>query len=332
MEVSSHGLELGRVDGCSFDVVAFTNLTQDHLDFHGDMQAYLASKTRLFRDHLAAGCAGVVNLDDPASGAFAEAGAAAGARLVGVTRDADADAEVRLESAEVGLGGTRARVRLGGDSVELALPLVGDFNVENLLVACGIGFALGIAPTAVARGVADCPQVPGRVERIGAEIEKAPQVIIDYAHTPDAVEKLLATLRPLSRGRLIAVFGCGGDRDRAKRPLMAEAVARHADGVVATSDNPRTEDPEHVLDDVESGLSELRRVAPEALGRERGTYVRLTDRREAIAAAIAVARPEDTVVIAGKGHEDYQIVGRERLPFSDCDEALRALRASAEAS
>jgi UDP-N-acetylmuramoyl-L-alanyl-D-glutamate--2,6-diaminopimelate ligase len=332
MEVSSHGLELGRVDGCRFDVVAFTNLTQDHLDFHGDMQSYLASKTRLFRHHLATDCAAVVNLDDPASGAFAETGAAAGARLVGVTRDADADAEVRLESAEVGLEGTRARVRFGGDSVELALPLVGDFNVENLLVACGIGFALGIGPAAIARGVADCPQVPGRVERIGAEIEKAPHVIVDYAHTPDAVEKLLATLRPLSRGRLIAVFGCGGDRDRAKRPLMAEAVARHADGVVATSDNPRTEDPEHVLDDVESGLSELRRVAPEALGRERGTYVRLSDRREAIAAAIAVARPEDTVVIAGKGHEDYQIVGRERLPFSDCDEALRALRAPAEAS
>jgi UDP-N-acetylmuramoyl-L-alanyl-D-glutamate--2,6-diaminopimelate ligase len=329
MEVSSHGLELGRVDGCRFDVAAFTNLTQDHLDFHGDMRAYRDSKTRLFRHHLSADSTGVVNLDDPAWEAFAEAGAAAGARIVGVTRDAEREADVRLESAEVGLEGTRARVRLGSERLDLALPLVGDFNLENLLVACGVGFALGIAPTAMARGVADCPQVPGRVERIGAELEKAPHVIVDYAHTPDAVEKLLATLRPLSSGRLIVVFGCGGDRDRAKRPLMAEAVAHHADGIVATSDNPRTEDPERILDDVAAGLAGLTRVAPAALGRERGTYVRLTDRREAIAAAIAVARPEDTVVIAGKGHEDYQIIGRDRLPFSDCNEALRALRSEA---
>jgi len=150
-------------------------------------------------------------------------------------------------------------------------------------------------------------------------------VIVDYAHTPDAVEKLLATLRPLCRGRLIAVFGCGGDRDRTKRPRMAEAVARYADRAVLTSDNPRTEDPEKILDDVERGLTELTRVAPEALDTER-SYARIADRRAAIAAALAIARPEDTVVLAGKGHEDYQILGREKIPFSDRAEALRALR------
>jgi UDP-N-acetylmuramoyl-L-alanyl-D-glutamate--2,6-diaminopimelate ligase len=151
-------------------------------------------------------------------------------------------------------------------------------------------------------------------------------VIVDYAHTPDAVDKLLATLRPLCPGRLIAVFGCGGDRDRKKRPLMAEAVARHADRIVATSDNPRTEDPERILEDVCEGLAGLARVAPEALDAPK-SYACLVDRRAAIEAALAIAAPDDTVVIAGKGHEDYQIIGRERLPFSDRDEAIRALRA-----
>ena len=171
--------------------------------------------------------------------------------------------------------------------------------------------------------------MPGRVERIGAEIEGAPNVLIDYAHTPDAVDKLLRTLRPLSRGRLITVFGCGGDRDRGKRPLMARAVAAWSDCAVATSDNPRTEDPETILDDVERGLDKLGRVAPEALGGAAHAYARVVDRRRAIELALAVARPEDTVVIAGKGHEDYQIIGRERLPFDDREEARRALRRAA---
>jgi len=328
MEVSSHGLALGRVDGCRFVVAGVTNLTQDHLDFHGTMDAYADAKTALFERFVDAEGAAVVNLDDPSADRFVAAAKRGRARVIGVSRDPARGADVVLESAEVTLEGTRARVRLPGraEPLAIALPLVGDFNLENLLVAVGIAHALGIAPERIAEGVAAVPQVPGRVERVGAEIPGAPTVLVDYAHTPDAVEKLLRTVRPLARGRLVTVFGCGGDRDRAKRPLMAEAVARYADRVVATSDNPRTEDPLAILADVERGLAKLERVEPAALDARAGAYAVVPDRREAIGLALALARPEDTVVIAGKGHEDYQIVGRERLPFDDRAEARAALR------
>jgi len=325
MEVSSHGLELGRVDGCRFDVGAFTNLTQDHLDFHRTMDAYRTSKTLLFERHLRPAGAAVVNADDASAGAFEAAARAAHARLVRVSRR-DADTDVFLEHAEVTMQGTRARLRLPSGPLEIALPLLGDFNLENLLVAAGIAVALGVAPEAIAAGASACPQVPGRVERIEAEAGPAPTVLVDYAHTPDAVEKVLRTLRPVTPGRLVTVFGCGGDRDRQKRPLMAEAVARWSDRVIATNDNPRTEDPLAILADVERGLGKLERVAPEALDRSAHAYAVLADRRAAIELAIAIGRPGDTVVLAGKGHEDYQIVGRERFPFSDCEEARRALR------
>jgi UDP-N-acetylmuramoyl-L-alanyl-D-glutamate--2,6-diaminopimelate ligase len=326
MEVSSHGLALGRVAGCRFRVGAFTNLTQDHLDFHGTMERYRDAKALLFERHLAPDGAAVLNADDPASAVFEKAARAAGARVVRVSRDPRSGAEVALLAADVRMDGSQLRVALPSGPLELACPLVGDFNVENALVACGIAVALGAGPEAIARGVAACPQVPGRVERIEAEAPDAPTVLVDYAHTPDAVEKLLRTLRPLTRGRLITVFGCGGDRDRGKRPLMAEAVARFSDRVLATSDNPRSEDPERILADVDRGLGKLERVSPERLGQTERSYSLLADRRRAIEVAIAIARPEDTVVIAGKGHEDYQIVGRERLPFSDPQEARRALR------
>jgi UDP-N-acetylmuramoyl-L-alanyl-D-glutamate--2,6-diaminopimelate ligase len=323
MEVSSHGLELGRVDGCQFGVGAFTNLTQDHLDFHGTMAAYLAAKELLFTRYLAKGGLAVINVDDPAGPGLARSAARAGAAVVRVSRGAEA--EVRLEAADVRMQGTRARIVLPSGRLELEVPLLGDFNLENVLVACGIASALGVARDAIAAGVAACPQVPGRVERVGAVDAAQPTVLVDYAHTPDAVDKLLRTLRPLTRGRLVCVFGCGGDRDRAKRPLMAAAVARGCDLAVATSDNPRSEDPLAILRDVEGGLQGLERVAPEALGSAQRAYALVVDRRAAIALALALARPDDTVVIAGKGHEDYQIIGGERLPFSDCDEARRAL-------
>jgi len=328
MEVSSHGLELGRVAGCSFEVAAFTNLTQDHLDFHHTMDAYRDAKGLLFQRHLDSQGQAVINVDDPAAPHFERAARAVGARVIRVSRGNAADADVRLEAAEVRMDGTRARVHLPTGPLDLSLPLVGDFNVENLLVACGIAVAVDAPADAIAEGVAACPQVPGRAERI--EVEEAdataPTVLVDYAHTPDAVDKLLRTLRPLTPGRLVTVFGCGGDRDRTKRPLMAEAVARYSDRVVATSDNPRSEDPERILDDVEAGLGELRRVEPETLGETEGSYSVLVDRRRAIRTAVGIAQPEDTVVIAGKGHEDYQILGSERLPFSDPDEARLALR------
>jgi UDP-N-acetylmuramoyl-L-alanyl-D-glutamate--2,6-diaminopimelate ligase len=327
MEVSSHGLELGRVDGCRFAVAAFTNLTQDHLDFHGTMERYLASKLALFRHHLAPGGSAVVNADDPSAPGVIEAARASGARVLRASRDPASEAEVSLREADVQLSGSRARVRLPSGELALSLPLVGDFNLENLLIACGVAEALGVPHAAIAEGVAACPQVPGRVERVGAHLAGAPTAMVDYAHTPDAVHKLLRTLRPLARGRLIVVFGCGGDRDRSKRPLMAEAVTQFADRVVATSDNPRSEDPEAILRDVEKGLGALRRVEPARLGASDRAYAVVADRREAIRLAVGIAAPEDTVVLAGKGHEDYQIIGREKLPFDDRQEALRALLA-----
>jgi len=327
MEVSSHGLALGRVDGCRFAVGAITNLTQDHLDFHGTMEAYRDAKALLFVRHIAPSGAAVVHLDDSFAQAFVEAARAARVRLVTTSRNPASGADVCLLSSEVRLSGSRALVRLPGVATPLAvtLPLVGDFNLENMLVAIGVCSALGVAPAHIAAGLDAVPQVPGRVERVDTGISGMPTVLVDYAHTPDAVEKLLRTVRPLAQGRLITVFGCGGDRDRAKRPLMAQAVARWSDRVVATSDNPRTEDPLSILADVERGLSGLCRVGAVALDGTASSYAVLPDRRAAIELALAIAQPDDTVVIAGKGHEDYQIVGRERLPFDDRAEARRAL-------
>ncbi|MBW2272043.1 MAG: UDP-N-acetylmuramoyl-L-alanyl-D-glutamate--2,6-diaminopimelate ligase [Deltaproteobacteria bacterium] len=328
MEVSSHGLELGRVSGCRFAVAAITNLTQDHLDFHGSMDAYLRSKALLFRDYLAPGAAAVINVDDDSHERFQAAAAESSARVIRTTRDPGREAEVRIVEAEVGISGSRLIAALPSGEIELELPLVGDFNLENLVVALGICEALGIDHESIRTGVAHCPQVPGRMEVIGAEREDLPTVIVDYAHTPDAVDKLLRAVRPLCRGRLVTVFGCGGDRDRAKRPLMAEAVARHSDRILATSDNPRTEDPVAILHDVEAGLASLNRVDPETLDDHEGSYSVVPDRREAIELAVGMARPEDTVVLAGKGHEDYQIIGRDKLPFDDRSEARRVLAAA----
>ncbi len=325
MEVSSHGLELGRVEGCTFRVAAVTNVTQDHLDFHGTMDAYQAAKARLFRTYLAQDGVAVINLDEPRHAGFVAAAEERGARCVLVSKRHAVQADVRVLSADVSLAGTRARLALPRGELALELPLVGDFNLENVTVAVGIAVGLGIAPEAIARGVAGCPQVPGRIQRVGAELAGAPTVLVDYAHTPDAVEKVLRAVRPLTHGRLIAVFGCGGDRDRTKRPMMAEAVARLADRAVLTSDNPRTEDPVRILADVEAGLGGMQRVAASEFADAETAYVSLIDRREAIELAIAGARREDTVVIAGKGHEDYQILGRERFPFDDREEAQRAL-------
>jgi UDP-N-acetylmuramoyl-L-alanyl-D-glutamate--2,6-diaminopimelate ligase len=330
MEVSSHGLELGRVEGCAFRVAAFTNLSQDHLDFHGSMDAYLVSKARLFRDHLAPGAVAVVNIDDASAEKVISIAGEAGAKILRVGRGKESRADLRLIEHEVRLDGTRATLEDATGRFDLALPLLGDFNLENLLVAAGIGQALGLDANAIAAGVSACPQVPGRMERVLGTGLDEPTVLVDYAHTPDAVDKLLRAVRPLCDGRLIAVFGCGGDRDRAKRPLMAEAVAAHADRAIATSDNPRTEDPAAILADVELGLRTLECVEPDALfdGATRpARYSALLDRREAIQRAIGGADASDTVVLAGKGHEDYQIIGREKFPFDDRIEARHALLA-----
>jgi UDP-N-acetylmuramoyl-L-alanyl-D-glutamate--2,6-diaminopimelate ligase len=327
MEVSSHGLALDRVRGCGFTIAALTNISQDHLDFHESMDAYRAAKIRLFDTYLRADGSAVVNVDDASAEAFIRVAERVGAKLIRVSRKSESAAEVRLEWARIELDGTDARIALPGETLSLRIPLVGDFNLENTLVACGVGVALDIDPKVIAEGIESCPQVPGRVERVQTSREAEPMVVVDYAHTPDAVEKLLATLRPLANERLVAVFGCGGDRDRSKRPLMAEAVARWSDRVVATSDNPRSEDPLQILKDVEPGLATLRRVEAEALDATEGSYAMISDRRHAIEAAIGIARPGDMVVIAGKGHEDYQIVGPDRLHFDDREQARSALLA-----
>jgi len=334
MEVSSHGLELGRVDGCAFRVAGFTNLSQDHLDFHGSMDAYFLAKARLFRDHLTPGGAAVVNIDDPVSEKLIAIARDAGADVIRVGRGENAAAELRLVSSQIELGGTHALLEDASGAFDVALPLLGDFNLENLLVAAGIARALGLDGARIAAGAAACRQVPGRMERVRGPGSSEPTVLVDYAHTPDAVDKVLRTVRPLCRGRLVAVFGCGGDRDRSKRPRMAEAVAASADLAIATSDNPRTEDPLAILVDVEAGLASLTKVpAAELFAKRdaaRACYATIPDRREAIRLAITGAAPEDTIVLAGKGHEDYQIIGREKLPFDDRIEARRALAARRE--
>ena len=329
MEVSSHGLALDRVWGCKFAIAALTNVSQDHLDFHESMDAYRDAKVRLFDNYLRSSGVAVVNIDDASADAFIRAAGRSGAKLVRVSRKNESvnAADVRLEHAQVALNGTDARIALPSGVLDLRIPLVGDFNLENTLVACGIAVALEIDPKIIAEGIENCPQVPGRVERVQTAREGEPVVVVDYAHTPDAVEKLLATLRPLAKERLIAVFGCGGDRDRGKRPRMAEAVVRWSDRVVATSDNPRSEDPLQILKDVEAGLAALRRVEADALDATDASYAMISDRRRAIEVAIGIARPGDMVVIAGKGHEDYQIVGPDRLHFDDREEARNALLA-----
>jgi UDP-N-acetylmuramoyl-L-alanyl-D-glutamate--2,6-diaminopimelate ligase len=326
MEVSSHGLASGRTDECRFSVAALTNVTQDHLDFHETMDAYRDAKLRLFRDLLRPGATAVVNVDDPHAPRFEAGAREAGARVLRVARKAAPGVDIAIADAVVGLTGTTLQLQLPSGPLAVELPLLGDFNLENLLVAAGCALALDVAPDAIGHGARTCQQVPGRIERVDSNEPGAPTVLVDYAHTPDAIDKLLRTVRPLTDGRLVTVFGCGGDRDRGKRALMAEAVARWSDRIVLTSDNPRTEDPERILDDVAMGLQGREVVAPGHLDARSGSYARIADRREAIALAISIAQPQDLVVVAGKGHEDYQIIGRERLPFDDRVEARRAGR------
>ncbi len=326
MEVSSHGLALDRVAGCRFQVAAFTNLSQDHLDFHGDMQSYRDAKLLLFSRYLAPGGAAVICMDDAEAPAFVDCARKSGARLLRVSRRDRADVWVR--DAELKLEGTRARFVFPSGEVDITLPLPGDFNLENAVVAAGIACALELPESATAAGFAACPQTPGRMERIMGDPDRDPGVLVDYAHTPDALDKLLGALRPLSPGRLFTVFGCGGERDAGKRPQMAAAAARWSDRVIVTSDNPRGEDPEQIIDQVCAGLAPLPQATPETLAQceHERAWLRSSDRRRAIACAIHSAAPGDTVVIAGKGHEAYQLVGERTLPFDDREEARAALR------
>jgi UDP-N-acetylmuramoyl-L-alanyl-D-glutamate--2,6-diaminopimelate ligase len=300
MEVSSHSLDQGRVDGLTFAAGVFTNLTRDHLDYHGTMEHYLAAKLRL-SSYLALDGIEVVNLDDAAWRAMPD-------RSGRITFGRHPAADVRASGLAMDAAGSRFRLESGWGAAEVALPLLGDFNVANALAAAACALGMGRPVAEVAQRLAAAPQVPGRMERIAGR----PCVVLrDYAHTPDALERALATLRPLTAGKLILVFGCGGDRDRGKRPIMGRIAAELADVAVVTSDNPRTEDPDAIIDDIETGMGSV-------------PHLREADRREAIAVALHAAGPDDTVLLAGKGHETYQVIGTEKLPFDE-REIVRAL-------
>jgi UDP-N-acetylmuramoyl-L-alanyl-D-glutamate--2,6-diaminopimelate ligase len=321
LEVSSHALAQERVAGMRFAVAGFTNLTRDHLDYHGDMERYFAAKRRLFAEHLAEGGTAVVNVRD-AWGARLADQLGPGRRVWRYgTRAADA---LRADDLSIGLSGIRATFATPAGPVPIASPLVGAHNVENLLCAAGMALALGLPPDAVARGLSASHGAPGRLERLDAD---GVAVFVDYAHTDDALARTLEALRALAPRRLVCVFGCGGDRDRGKRPLMGEAAGSRADLVVVTSDNPRTEAPGAIIDDILPGLErgDVPRVSPAAAADGARGFLVEPDRRAAIALAVSVARAGDAVLVAGKGHEDYQIVGTTKLHFSDVEEARRAL-------
>lgn len=322
MEVSSHALEQRRVDGVKFDVGVFTNLTQDHLDYHGTMANYLASKRRFFSELLprSKGRA-VLNLDDPEVARIAVDFPEA------LTCGRDSHATVRGDNVELSLQGITASVVTPAGVMQLQSRLLGEFNLQNLLCAVAVGSALELPLEIIAEGLAAAPQVPGRLEQV--ENQREALMVVDYAHTPDALEKVLTTLVALRPRRLLTVFGCGGDRDRTKRPLMGEIAARLSDLVVVTSDNPRTEQPLAIIEEIKAGvLRQLPREwspAEAASGSGRG-FVCLPDRRAAIDFAVAQLQPGDLLLVAGKGHEDYQILGRERIHFDDREELRRALQ------
>jgi UDP-N-acetylmuramoyl-L-alanyl-D-glutamate--2,6-diaminopimelate ligase len=305
MEVSSHALALSRVDGLAFDVAVFTNLTQDHLDFHGTLEEYGRAKRRLFE--LLAGSpkgrrTAVVNGDD-AWGARMVAGLELDVLSFGLATGNRVRA-VRWTSS---LDGIHMRVETPRGAIDVESPLIGEHNVMNLLGAVGVGVALGLQPAAIARALAGVSAVPGRFERVRAG--QPFLVIVDYAHTPDALERVLTTARKITTGRLGVVFGCGGDRDRTKRPIMGEIAARLADRTWITSDNPRSESEGAIIEEIAIGV---RRVCAEP-----DRYAMVADRRAAIFEALSWAAAGDAIVIAGKGHETYQIVGADILPFDD---------------
>jgi UDP-N-acetylmuramoyl-L-alanyl-D-glutamate--2,6-diaminopimelate ligase len=314
MEVSSIGIDQHRVAGVKFACALFTNLSRDHLDYHGDMARYADAKLALFRS---AGLGhAVVNLDDALGVRIAQDRAGTGVVRTGYSlwpgTGSASGLEHWLEARDIALSGDGAQFTLVTDDgrAEVATGLVGRFNVANVLGVIGVLRAAGLPLDAAVQAAGGLAPPAGRMQRLGGA--GRPLVVVDYAHTPDALDKCLSALRDVAGGgRLICVFGCGGDRDRGKRPQMGEAASRHADFVWLTSDNPRGEDPRAIIDEIRPGVS-----APHEIR---------VDRREAIAGAIAAARPGDVVLLAGKGHEPYQEIGTRRVPFSDADEARRAL-------
>ena len=302
LEASSHALAQKRLDGMRFDAAVFTNLSQDHLDYHPNMASYLRAKSHLLDLAKEDGLA-VVNVDDRSWRSLSLE------KCRTLTYGIQDAADLRAEGLVVTSHGTRFRLTLADKGADVSLPLLGRFNVENSLAAAGAGTVAGMAVEAIAERLGSVPQVLGRLEIVARDPFA---IVIDFAHTADALRRVLATLRPLARDRLIVVFGAGGDRDRGKRPEMGAAVSQGADLAVVTSDNPRTEDPECIIDDIVVGMTDV-------------PYRRHVDRREAIQIALAEARPGDLVLLAGKGHETHQVIGTESHPFDERRIALESL-------
>jgi UDP-N-acetylmuramoyl-L-alanyl-D-glutamate--2,6-diaminopimelate ligase len=317
MEVSSHALALRRADNLRFAAGIFTNLTRDHLDFHGDMEAYFNAKRRLF-EVLPEGAVGVINADDRRGADFV----AAAKRPV--TYAIDAAADVRSGPLTFTLEGLAFEIRTPRGMLQVRSPLVGRPNAYNILAAAAAAMALDLPFSAIEAGISNLENVPGRFQVVSNAADDV-RVIVDYAHTDDALKNLLETARPLAAGRVVTLFGCGGDRDRTKRPLMGAVAARLSDLVIVTSDNPRSEDPERIIDEIRRGIvMPADRIAPK--GQQRGTpSLAIVDRREAIEKAIKDARRGDLILIAGKGHEKYQVIGDKTLPFDDVEVAKAAL-------
>ncbi len=304
MEVSSHGLAQGRVNGIKFDVAVLTNLSRDHLDYHGSMELYAAAKAQLF-DWPQLACT-VLNADDAFGAQLAREQVAKGRRVLtyGIENGDVTSTALRLDEA-----GVKMSIASPWGAVQVSAPVLGRFNAYNALAVLAALLASDVPLNAAAAALREIRAVPGRMQQLGGG--EQPLVVVDYAHTPDALEKVLASLREQCRGRLLCVFGCGGNRDKGKRPLMGEVVSRLADSAIVTSDNPRHEEPRAIIGEIVSGMA--------------GNYRIEEDRAAAIDNAIREARPGDIVLLAGKGHEAYQQIGDNKLPFSDSEVAQRVL-------
>jgi len=332
MEVSSHGLDLGRVYGCQFDGVAFTNFTSEHLDYHKTLEQYFESKKKLFSDYLMKSQKekrfAVTNHDDPRGEEIVK-----GINLPVIRYGLSPACDITADRVVSSFEGLSCQIKTPKGDFSVHSKLIGDFNLYNILAAVAVGMGVDVPLETIKEGVERLEGISGRFEKV--ENKRDIRVIVDYAHTHDALERALLGLRsilvsrPQNNGKMITVFGCGGDRDRTKRPLMGQVAGKYSDLAILTSDNPRTEDPLTILEEVERGLKSLPITEwgqnEIKLWRSKKGYLKVADRKEAIRMAIRLAQPSDIVLIAGKGHEDYQIVGKKKFPFDDRIEARKAL-------
>lgn len=317
MEVSSHALELNRVADCEFDIAVFTNLTQDHLDFHKTMEGYFNAKLKLFtslsneRGKMVKKL-GIINIDDPYSKRILDA-----MKVKAVTYGFSKDADIRPDDIRMGINGISFKAVTPKGIFPVESKLTGKYNIKNILSAIGAGQGLGFDNSIIADGIRALESVSGRFEKIDEGQDFA--VVVDYAHTEDALRRLLEAVKEFAKGRIITVFGCGGDRDKGKRPRMGEAAGKLSDMVIITSDNPRSEDPMEIIKAIEKGIKEIKNG-------KKPDYLIMPYRREAIYKAIGLAKKDDIIVIAGKGHEDYQIIGDKKSHFDDRETAREAIK------